>query len=65
VSPGHFSCLYYGALGLKELYPLLQRINYYLVHWLRKKYRRLASGDVVLADGVAAAMPSRCRTKAG
>ena len=32
---------YYGAFGLKELYPLLQRINYYLVRWLRKKYRRL------------------------
>jgi RNA-directed DNA polymerase len=34
---------YYGAFGLKELYPLLQRINYYLVRWLRKKYRRLST----------------------
>ena len=29
------------GFGLRELYPLLQRINYYLVRWLRKKYRRL------------------------
>jgi RNA-directed DNA polymerase len=32
---------YYAAFGLKEPYPLLQRISYYLVRWLRKKYRRL------------------------
>jgi RNA-directed DNA polymerase len=24
-----------------ELYPLLRRINYYLMRWVRKKYRRL------------------------
>ena len=34
---------YYGAFGLKELYPLLQRVNYYLARWLRKKYRRLST----------------------
>jgi RNA-directed DNA polymerase len=39
---------YYGAFGLKELYPLLQRINYYLVRWLRKKYRRLRSWKKLL-----------------
>ena len=30
-----------GAFYRSELYPLLQRINGYLVRWLRKKYRRL------------------------
>ncbi|WP_346121570.1 hypothetical protein [Micromonospora coerulea] len=24
-----------------ELYPLLRRINYYLMRWVRKKFRRL------------------------
>ena len=32
---------YYGAFYRTALYPLLQRINAYLVRWLRKKYRRL------------------------
>jgi group II intron reverse transcriptase/maturase len=32
---------YYGAFYRTALYPLLQRINSYLVRWLRKKYRRL------------------------
>ena len=32
---------YYGAFYRSELYPLLQRINGYLVRWLRKKYKRL------------------------
>jgi group II intron reverse transcriptase/maturase len=32
---------YYGAFNRSALYPLLQRINSYLVRWLRKKYRRL------------------------
>ena len=36
------------AYGLKELYPLLQRINYYLVRWLRKKYRRLRTWKKLL-----------------
>ena len=31
-----------------ELYPLLQRINYYLVRWLRKKYRRLRTWKKLL-----------------
>jgi group II intron reverse transcriptase/maturase len=39
---------YYGAFGLRELYPLLQRINYYLVRWLRKKYRRLRTWKKLL-----------------
>ena len=38
----------YGAFGLRELYPLLQRINYYLVRWLRKKYRRLRTWKKLL-----------------
>ena len=32
---------YYGAFYKTELYPLLHRINAYLVRWMRKKYRRL------------------------
>jgi RNA-directed DNA polymerase len=30
---------YYGEFYRTELYPLLRRINYYLMRWLRKKYR--------------------------
>jgi len=32
---------YYGAFNRAELYPVLQRINTYLVRWLQKKYKRL------------------------
>jgi RNA-directed DNA polymerase len=32
---------YYGAYYRSELYPLLRRINAYLVRWLRKKFKRL------------------------
>ena len=32
---------YYGAFYRSALYPLLQRINGYLVRWVRKKYKRL------------------------
>ena len=32
---------YYGAFYRTVMYPLLQRINAYLVRWIRKKYRRL------------------------
>ncbi|MFE7216311.1 group II intron maturase-specific domain-containing protein [Streptomyces sp. NPDC001698] len=32
---------YYGAFYRSELHPLLQRINAYLMRWVRKKYRRL------------------------
>lgn len=32
---------YYGAFYRSALYPLLSRINAYLVHWIRKKYKRL------------------------
>jgi hypothetical protein len=31
---------YYGAFHRSALYPLLKRINYYLVRWIRRKYRR-------------------------
>ena len=34
---------YYGRFYRSALYPLLQRINAYLVRWIRKKYRRLAA----------------------
>jgi group II intron reverse transcriptase/maturase len=32
---------YYGAFYRTKLYPLLRRINHYLMRWVRKKYRRL------------------------
>jgi len=32
---------YYGRFYRSELYPVLYRINAYLVRWMRKKYRRL------------------------
>ena len=32
---------YYGAFYRSALYPLLSRINAYLMRWTRKKYKRL------------------------
>ena len=32
---------YYGAFYRSAMYPLLSRINAYLVRWIRKKYKRL------------------------
>ena len=32
---------YYGAFYRSALYPLLPRINAYLMRWIRKKYKRL------------------------
>jgi RNA-directed DNA polymerase len=32
---------YYGAFYRSELHPLLQRINAYVVRWIRRKYKRL------------------------
>jgi RNA-directed DNA polymerase len=40
---------YYGHFYRWSVYPLLARINYYLVRWLRKKYRRLRSFKTALA----------------
>jgi group II intron reverse transcriptase/maturase len=40
---------YYGRFYRWALHPLLARINYYLVRWLRKKYRRLGRFDKALA----------------
>jgi RNA-directed DNA polymerase len=34
---------YYGAFYRTALYPTLQRINAYLLRWMRRKYRRLRS----------------------
>jgi len=34
---------YYGAFYRSALLPLLRRINAYLMRWLRKRYKRLAS----------------------
>jgi len=32
---------YYGAFNRSVMYPLLQRINAYLIRWIRNKYKRL------------------------
>ncbi|MFB7225360.1 group II intron maturase-specific domain-containing protein [Streptomyces sp. NPDC056227] len=32
---------YYGAFHKPALYPLLKRINAYLMRWMRKKFKRL------------------------
>ncbi|ABD10384.1 reverse transcriptase [Frankia sp. CcI156] len=40
---------YYGAFYRSALLPLLQRINAYLVRWLRKKYKRLRPFHKALA----------------
>jgi hypothetical protein len=32
---------HYGAFYRSALYPLLERINAYLLRWVRRKYRRL------------------------
>ena len=32
---------YYGAFYRSALYPLLERINAYLLRWVRRKYQRL------------------------
>jgi hypothetical protein len=34
---------YYGQFYRSQMYPLLQRINTYLMRWAGKKYRRLRS----------------------
>ena len=34
---------YYGHVYRSALYPLLGRINAYLVRWIRNKYKRLRS----------------------
>ena len=40
---------YYGAFYRTVLHPLLQRINAYLMRWLRRKYRRLRPFKKALA----------------
>ena len=40
---------YYGAFYRSALYPLLARINAYLVRWIRKKYKRLQGKKKALA----------------
>ncbi len=36
---------YYGAFYRSAMYPLLSRINAYLVRWIRKKYKRLRAKE--------------------
>jgi RNA-directed DNA polymerase len=51
--------LYYGRFYRSELYPLLARINAYLVQWIRKKFKRLAGLKKALRSmaGAAARYP--------
>lgn len=32
---------YYGAFYQSALYPLLERVNAYVMRWMRKKFKRL------------------------
>jgi group II intron reverse transcriptase/maturase len=50
---------YYGAYYRSALYPLLSRINAYLVRWIRKKYKRLQTKKKALEcwRGIAARYP--------
>ncbi|MFJ5157500.1 group II intron maturase-specific domain-containing protein [Streptomyces sp. NPDC088353] len=50
---------YYGRFYRSELYPLLARVNAYLVQWIRKKYKRLAGLKKALRSlaGAAARYP--------
>jgi RNA-directed DNA polymerase len=40
---------YYGQFYRSAMYPLLARVNYYLMRWLRKKFRRLRGPRTALA----------------
>jgi group II intron reverse transcriptase/maturase len=40
---------YYGAFGRDVMHPLLQRINAYLVRWIRKKYKQLRAKKKAMA----------------
>ena len=55
---------YYGRFYRWALYPLLARINAYLVQWIRKKYKRLAGLKKALRSlaGAARATPACSRT---
>ena len=51
---------YYGRFYKSRLYPLLRRINTYLVRWAKRKYKRL-HGHYPTGAAVAGA---RCATRA-
>jgi RNA-directed DNA polymerase len=47
---------YYGRFYRSALYPLLQRVNTYLLRWIRKKYRvGMKQAILRLAEGYALA----------
>jgi RNA-directed DNA polymerase len=47
---------YYGRFYRSALYPLLQRVNTYLLRWIRKKYRVCMKQAILrLAEGYALA----------
>jgi RNA-directed DNA polymerase len=50
---------YYGAYYRSALHPLLQRINAYLMRWIRKKYKRLRGFKKAKAcwEGITARYP--------
>jgi hypothetical protein len=58
---------YYGRFRRSALYPLLARINAYLVRWIRKKYRRLQALAQPNANSwrSPAGIPACMRTGAG
>ena len=59
---------YYGAFYRSALYPLLSRINAYLMRWIRKKYKRLRARKkaiAVLAGDHRTVSPASSRTGHG
>ncbi|WSK01260.1 hypothetical protein OG395_05800 [Streptomyces sp. NBC_01320] len=46
---------YYGAFCQSALYPLLERVNAYVMRWMRKKFKRLRGRKMT-----AAVAKSRC-----
>jgi hypothetical protein len=48
---------YYGAFCPSELYPLLRRINSYLMRWLMNKYKRYRTWKIAIRARTEAAEP--------
>ena len=51
---------YYGRFRRSDLYPILNRINTYLMRWARRKYKRLSSFKAAITwwDQTGAAHPA-------
>ena len=56
---------YYGEFNRSEMYPLLERINTYLMRWARKKYKRLRTGNGSKPGGEGSPQGSRNSSRTG